>query len=65
LNIPQQVNVTHLSLTIFNIGQDLFHPPGSLSARRTLATAFVAVEAGQRHGMTHHSLVFIQHNKAA
>src|SRR5215831_13462268 len=65
LNIPQQVYITHLSFSIFDVLQDLFHPTSSLTAGRTLTTTLMAIEPCQCQGMPHHTLVFIQHNKSA
>src|SRR5690349_16589688 len=65
LNIPQQVDITDLAFSIFNILQDLFHPTGALAARRTLATAFMTIEPCQRKRITYYTLVFIQYNKPA
>src|SRR3954470_22587159 len=48
LDIPQQVDIAHLSFSVFNIVQDLLHPARSLAAGRALSAAFVAVKARER-----------------
>src|SRR5215218_8401601 len=63
LNIPQQVNVTHLAFAVLDVGQDLFHPTRSFTAGRALSAAFMTIKPSQGHGMTHHALVFIHHDK--
>src|SRR5690349_21216624 len=65
LNVPQQIDVTHLSFTVFNIAQNFFHPARSFAAGRTLSATFVSVEACQGQRMTNHALVFIHHNKSS
>src|SRR5262245_38389336 len=44
LNIPQQINVTHLALAIFYVLKNLFHPASAFAARGTLATAFMTIK---------------------
>src|SRR3569833_656411 len=63
LDIPQQIDIAHFTLTIFDVLQDLLHPARSFTAGGALSTALMTVEPRQRQRMPHHTLVFIQHDK--
>ena len=65
LNIPEQINITHLPFPIFNIHQDFFHPACSFAAGRTLSATFMTVKSGECKCMFHDALVFIQNNKSS
>ena len=65
LDNPQQIDIAQLAFAVFDLVQDLFHPSGTLAAGRTLSAALMAIETGQRQGMTHHALVFIEHDESA
>src|SRR5262245_47477482 len=65
LYIPKQIDVTHLALSVFDILQHTIHPARAFPARRALPATFMHIEMRETHRMTHHTLVFIQHNKSA
>src|SRR4051812_37887035 len=44
LNVPEKVYIAHLSFTVFNIVEDLFHPAGAFTAGRALPAAFMTIK---------------------
>ena len=65
LNVPQQVNIGHLSFSVFYVFQDLVHPAGAFAAGAALSATFMIVKTGECHGVTDNALVFIQYDKTA
>ena len=61
LDIPKQIDITHLAFTILDIQQYFFHP-ADLRGRRTLSATFVAAELGQCIGMTYHALAVVDND---
>src|SRR5688572_3458738 len=57
LNIPQQIDITQLSFSKFNVLQYSFHPSRSLATGRTLTTALMPVKSCKGQCMMHHALV--------
>src|SRR5688572_15668175 len=47
LNVPQKIDIAHFSFSVLNFFEDLLHPAGSFSTRRTLTATFMAVETGE------------------
>src|SRR5215475_4476667 len=63
LNIPKQIDVSHFSFSVFYVVENFFHPACAFATGRTLTATFMTIEACKCKCVTHHALIFVEHNE--
>src|SRR5690606_20286790 len=64
-HIHEQVDVTHVAMSMFDAVQHLFHPAGAIPTRTALSTRFMVIEACKIPEVPHNAGCFVHHDESA
>ena len=64
-NTYQQINVFHVSVTMFDPVQNFFHPSRPLAAWTALTAGLMMIKSRERPEVAHNARSFIHHDKSS